>query len=110
MIYGAPQLEIVQDTTDLNFSKRHHTKGLGRIGTNQTGAESLGLKLHSSLALTTDGLPLGVLRVPAAAILTGILFGAAHLGSAPAQYLVPLGLFGVILCVVRWRTGSLYRS
>ncbi|HEX9508806.1 MAG TPA: IS4 family transposase, partial [Myxococcales bacterium] len=53
---------VVQDTTDLNFSKRHHTKGLGRIGTNQTGAESLGLKLHSSLALTTDGLPLGVLR------------------------------------------------
>lgn len=53
---------VVQDTTDLNFSTRHHTAGLGRIGTNQTGAESLGLKLHSSLALTTDGLPLGVLR------------------------------------------------
>ena len=53
---------VVQDTTDLNFSTRHHTKGLGLIGTNQTGAESLGLKLHSSLALTTDGLPLGVLR------------------------------------------------
>lgn len=53
---------VVQDTTDLNFSKRHHAKGLGPIGTNQTGAESLGLKLHSSLALTTDGLPLGVLR------------------------------------------------
>ena len=53
---------VVQDTTDLNFSTRHHTEGLGRIGTNQTGAESLGLKLHSSLALTTDGLPLGVLK------------------------------------------------
>ncbi len=53
---------VVQDTTDLNFSTRHHTEGLGRIGTNQTGAESLGLKLHSSLAVTTDGLPLGVLR------------------------------------------------
>jgi hypothetical protein len=53
---------VVQDTTDLNFSTRHHTKGLGRIGTNQTGAESLGLKLHSSLALTPDGLPLGVLK------------------------------------------------
>ena len=53
---------VVQDTTDLNFSTRHHTEGLGLIGTNQTGAESLGLKLHSSLALTTDGLPLGVLR------------------------------------------------
>lgn len=53
---------VVQDTTDLNFSTRHHTEGLGPIGTNQTGAESLGLKLHTSLALTTDGLPLGVLR------------------------------------------------
>lgn len=52
----------VQDTTDLNFATRHQTKGLGPIGTNQTGAKSLGLRLHSSLALTTDGLPLGVLR------------------------------------------------
>lgn len=53
---------VVQDTTDLCFSSRHHTEGLGFIGTNQTGAESPGLKLHTSLALTTDGLPLGVLR------------------------------------------------
>ena len=53
---------VVQDTTDLDFSTRHHTEGLGVVGTNQTGAESLGLKLHSSLALTTDGLPLGVLK------------------------------------------------
>ncbi len=53
---------VVQDTTDLNFSTRHHTEGLGPIGKNQTGAESLGLKLHSSLALTAEGLPLGVLR------------------------------------------------
>jgi len=53
---------VVQDTTDLNFATRHHTKGLGPIGTNQTGAKSFGLHLHSSLALTTDGLPLGVLR------------------------------------------------
>lgn len=53
---------VVQDTTDLNFATRHQTKGLGTIGTNQTGAKSLGLHLHSSLALTTDGLPLGVLK------------------------------------------------
>lgn len=53
---------IVQDTSDLNFSTRHHTKGLGFIGTNQTGAETRGLRLHSSLALTTEGLPLGVLK------------------------------------------------
>lgn len=53
---------VVQDTTDLNFSTRHHIKGLGLLGSNQTGAESLGLKLHSSLALTVEGVPLGVLR------------------------------------------------
>ena len=53
---------VVQDTTDINFSTRAHTEGLGLIGTNQTGAKSLGLKLHTSLALTAEGLPLGLLR------------------------------------------------
>ena len=43
-----------------------------------------------------------------AAILTGILFGLAHSGSAAAQYLVPLGFLGFVLCLVRWKTGSLY--
>jgi membrane protease YdiL (CAAX protease family) len=43
-----------------------------------------------------------------AAIVTGILFGLAHTGSASAQYLVPLGFLGFVLCLVRWRTGSLY--
>ena len=43
-----------------------------------------------------------------AAVVTGILFGFAHLGSAPAEYLVPLGFLGFVLCLIRWRTGSLY--
>jgi uncharacterized protein len=43
-----------------------------------------------------------------AAILTGALFGLAHTGSASAQYLVPLGFLGFVLCLVRWRTRSLY--
>jgi membrane protease YdiL (CAAX protease family) len=43
-----------------------------------------------------------------AALVTGLLFGAAHLGSAPAVYLVPLGFLGFVLCLIRWRTGSLY--
>jgi len=43
-----------------------------------------------------------------AAIVVGILFGLAHSGSAAAQYLVPLGFLGFVLCLVRWRTGSLY--
>jgi hypothetical protein len=43
-----------------------------------------------------------------AAVLTGILFGLAHTGSASSQYLIPLGFLGFVLCLVRWRTGSLY--
>jgi hypothetical protein len=43
-----------------------------------------------------------------AAIITGILFGLAHTGSASSQYLIPLGFLGFVLCLVRWWTGSLY--
>jgi membrane protease YdiL (CAAX protease family) len=48
------------------------------------------------------------LGVWVAAVLTAALFGLAHLGSAPAEYLVPLGFLGFVLCMIRWRTGSLY--
>jgi hypothetical protein len=54
---------IIQDTMDLNFSTRLHCEDLGQIGTNQMGTRSKGLKMHSSLALNTQGLPLGILRV-----------------------------------------------
>ena len=43
-----------------------------------------------------------------AAVVTGILFGLAHTGSASAQYLIPLGFLGFVLCLVRWKTASLY--
>ena len=43
-----------------------------------------------------------------AAIITGILFGLAHTGSALSQDLIPLGFLGFVLCLLRWRTGSLY--
>ena len=52
----------IQDGSDLNYSNLTDCTGLGSIGTNQTGANSAGLHLHSTLALTEDGLPLGVLR------------------------------------------------
>jgi hypothetical protein len=52
----------IQDGTDLNYTKRPQCTGLGIIGTNQTGAHSRGLHLHSTLAVSTEGLPLGVLR------------------------------------------------
>lgn len=43
-----------------------------------------------------------------AAVIVGILFGLAHTGSANAEYLIPLGFLGFLLCLVRWRTRSLY--
>ena len=43
-----------------------------------------------------------------AAVLTGMVFGAIHLGSAEAAFLLPLGFFGFSLCLLRERTGSLY--
>ncbi len=43
-----------------------------------------------------------------AAVITGVLFGLAHTGSASPRYLVPLGFLGFILCLLRWRTRSLY--
>jgi uncharacterized protein len=43
-----------------------------------------------------------------AAVVTGILFGLAHFDSAQPEFLIPLGFLGFVLCLVRWRTGSLY--
>lgn len=56
-----PLVLCVQDGTQLNYTKLAKCEGLGSLGTNQTGARSKGLHLHSTLALSADGLPLGVL-------------------------------------------------
>lgn len=56
-----PLVLCVQDGTELNYSSLAQCEGLGPLGTNQTGARSMGLHLHSTLALTADGVPLGVL-------------------------------------------------
>jgi hypothetical protein len=48
----------VQDTTSLNYSTHPQTEGLGPITSNQ---KTLGLFLHSTLALTVTGEPLGLL-------------------------------------------------
>ncbi len=45
--------------------------------------------------------------VAGGAIATGVIFGAIHAGSADAVFLVPLGVFGALLCVLYHRTGSL---
>src|SRR5450631_1131258 len=62
-----PLVLCIQDGTDINYSGLVKCEGLGVIGTNQTGARSGGLHLHSTLVLTTDGLPLGVLGTQCAA-------------------------------------------
>ena len=50
---------VVQDTTTLDFTHHPATQALGPIG---GSAFSRGLKLHAALALSPDGLPLGVLH------------------------------------------------
>ena len=52
----------IQDGTDLNYNDLAQCEGLGVIGENQTKAKTRGLHLHSTLAVTDEGLPLGVLR------------------------------------------------
>jgi len=52
----------LQDGSTLDFSGLAQCEGLGVIGSNPTGAPTRGLQLHSTLAVTTQGLPLGVLR------------------------------------------------
>lgn len=59
---GQKVVLCVQDGSDLHYNNLDQCEGLGVIGTNQTGAKSRGLHLHSTLAIAPNGLPLGVLR------------------------------------------------
>jgi hypothetical protein len=52
----------IQDGSDLDYTSLAQCEGLGIIGTNQTSAQSRGLHLHTTLAVASNGLPLGVLR------------------------------------------------
>jgi hypothetical protein len=49
----------IQDTTELDYSAHPKTKGLGPIGNNRDGVQ--GLLLHMTLAVSAQGLPLGLL-------------------------------------------------
>lgn len=51
----------VQDTTFLNYSTHPETEGLGPIGNNAD--KTIGLLVHSTLALSLSGQPLGLLDV-----------------------------------------------
>ncbi len=59
---GHKTVLCLQDGSDLNYTNLAQCEGLGEIGTNQTGATSRGLHLHSTVAIAPNGLPLGVLR------------------------------------------------
>ena len=59
---GQRTVLCIQDGTDLDYTSLAQCEGLGVIGSNQTGAQSRGLHLHSTLAVASNGLPLGVLR------------------------------------------------
>lgn len=50
----------LQDTSTLNYSTHPQTQGLGPIGTRRQ--KIIGLLLHSTLAVTPGGLPLGLLH------------------------------------------------
>jgi len=64
---GQKTVLCVQDGTDFNFNGLDECEGLGIIGSNQTGVGSRGLHMHSTLAINTDGLVLGVLRAECSA-------------------------------------------
>ena len=66
-IKGQKAVLCVQDGTDLNYSSLAECEGLGVIGTNQSSSQSRGLHLHSTLAVSTEGLPLGLLRADCSA-------------------------------------------
>jgi hypothetical protein len=57
-----PTVLCIQDGTDLNYSGLARCEGLGLMGANQTGARGSGLHLHSTLVVSTEGLPIGVLK------------------------------------------------
>lgn len=55
-----PIVLALQDTSTLNYSTHPHTEGLGPIGTRKQ--KIIGLLLHSTLAVTPSGQPLGMLH------------------------------------------------
>lgn len=52
----------LQDGSELNYTNLDSCTGLGDLKANQTGAKTLGLNLHSTFAIATNGLPLGVVK------------------------------------------------
>ena len=56
---GSDVVLCIQDGTDLNFAEHPGCAGLGLIGRNKGSSGTLGLHMHSMLAVNGDGIPLG---------------------------------------------------
>lgn len=78
----------VQDGTDLNFTSRPMIEGLGLLGRNQTGASSHGLHVHSTLAVSDSGLPLGLLNTRFEAPTAKTSAGRGEPGERKSRYWV----------------------
>ena len=61
----------VQDGTELNFAEHPGCAGLGYIGKNKRSEGTLGLHMHSTLAVSPEGIPLGLLHIPVRRARTG---------------------------------------
>jgi hypothetical protein len=72
----------VQDTTSLNYTAHAATEGIGPIGSAANGPQ--GLHLHSTLAFSTHGTPLGFLDVQCWSR------DPAHFGSKAKRHRVPI--------------------
>ena len=51
----------IQDTTVISYASHPKTKGIGRIGGGKGIAKPKGINMHSALALSPTGIPLGLL-------------------------------------------------
>ncbi len=60
---GAGTVLLIQDGTDLNFATHGGCSGLGVISRNQGSTGTLGIHLHGTLAVSGEGIPLGVPRL-----------------------------------------------
>jgi hypothetical protein len=57
LLHGCSRILAVQDSTDINYDHLQQTTGLGYTD----GANTRGLKVHTMLAVRSDGLPVGIL-------------------------------------------------
>ena len=63
---GLETVLLIEDTTDINLNGHKKTEGLG-----YSSEHILGIKTHSCIALTPEGLPLGLVRQTYATRLKG---------------------------------------